>query len=269
MRNDRARWDARYGEGDRRHDVGPSPLLLEWLPRWPAGRALDVAAGLGRHALLLAQHGWSVDAVDISLEGLRVLNENNWFPMMTLMVGNPGETDEDVKATLDLVHEMERRRLFAFLVPSIFTPLHDTRMAREQGVTETRNLSRFQWQLIMKCWKHNLRPGTYSWWGPWAYRIGGIALWALRLRRTNGPQFTWPLLMFTSALPERAIVQLGKLHPGQVVRSKSRKELLASVRRNYWRHFRADCGDLPNGWEEVANEPAVQPLTLTARAVQV
>jgi cytidylate kinase len=74
MRNDRARWDARYAGGDRRHDVGPSPLLLEWLPRWPAGRALDVAAGLGRHALLLAQHGWSVDAVDISLEGLRVLS---------------------------------------------------------------------------------------------------------------------------------------------------------------------------------------------------
>jgi len=54
--------------------VGPSPLLLEWLPRWPARRALDVAAGLGRHALLLAQRGWSVDAVDISLEALRVLN---------------------------------------------------------------------------------------------------------------------------------------------------------------------------------------------------
>lgn len=75
MRSDRTRWDARYAEGDRRHDAGPSPLLLEWLPRWQAGRALDVAAGLGRHALLLARHGWSVDAVDISLEGLRVLSQ--------------------------------------------------------------------------------------------------------------------------------------------------------------------------------------------------
>jgi len=73
MQRDRARWDARYAAGDRRHDAGPAPLLLEWLPRWPAGRALDVAAGLGRHALLLARHGWTVDAVDLSLEGLRVL----------------------------------------------------------------------------------------------------------------------------------------------------------------------------------------------------
>ena len=44
-----------------------------------------------------------------------------------------------VVATLDLVYEIERRGLFAFLVPSIFTPLHDTRMERKQGVTETRS----------------------------------------------------------------------------------------------------------------------------------
>jgi len=58
----------------------------------------------------------------IVLEGLRVLNQNNWFPVMTLIVGSPGETDQDVMDTLDLVYEMERRNLFAFLIPSIFTP---------------------------------------------------------------------------------------------------------------------------------------------------
>jgi CMP/dCMP kinase len=75
MRGDRARWDARYAAGDRRHDVGPMALLHEWLSRWTAGRALDVAAGLGRHALLLARYRWTVDAVDVSLEGLRILGQ--------------------------------------------------------------------------------------------------------------------------------------------------------------------------------------------------
>src|SRR5438309_9932742 len=75
MRDDRSRWDARYAAGDRRHDVGPAPLLAGWLPRLPPGRALDVAAGLGRHAVRLASHGWTVDAVDLSLEGLRILHE--------------------------------------------------------------------------------------------------------------------------------------------------------------------------------------------------
>ena len=49
------------------------------------------------------------------------------------MIGNPGETDEDSKATLDLIYEVERRGLFAFFVPSIFTPLHDTRLAAKKG----------------------------------------------------------------------------------------------------------------------------------------
>jgi hypothetical protein len=41
--------------------------------------------------------------------------------------------------------------LFAFLIPSIFTPLHDTRMEKEEGVTQTRQLTALQWQLMMKC----------------------------------------------------------------------------------------------------------------------
>jgi hypothetical protein len=113
-----------------------------------------------------------------------VLNENNWFPAMTLIVGNPGETDEDVEATLDLVYEMERRKLFAFLIPSIFTPLHDTRMEKKKGVTETRQLTPLQWQLMMKCWKMNLRPGQYSWWGPTAWRVGSIGMWLYKLLRS-------------------------------------------------------------------------------------
>ena len=56
-------------------------------------------------------------------------------------------TDEDVMTTLDLVYEMERRGLFGFLVPSIFTPLEGTRMEHDTGVAETKNLSPLQWQL--------------------------------------------------------------------------------------------------------------------------
>jgi radical SAM superfamily enzyme YgiQ (UPF0313 family) len=51
-----------------------------------------------------------------------------------VMIGNPGETDQDTRETLDLVYEMGRRGLFAFLVPSIFTPLHDTRMEHQIGL---------------------------------------------------------------------------------------------------------------------------------------
>ncbi len=63
---DRARWDARYLDPAFDWDWTPSPRLLRALPNLPRGRALDVAAGHGRHARLLAQKGYTVDAVEVS-----------------------------------------------------------------------------------------------------------------------------------------------------------------------------------------------------------
>jgi hypothetical protein len=59
----------------------------------------------------------------VVLNGLEILNRENWFPVCTLIVGSPGETDEDSMATVDLLYEIERRGLHCMWVPSIFTPL--------------------------------------------------------------------------------------------------------------------------------------------------
>ena len=64
--DERARWDQRYASGDYVPRADPSSFLLEWLPRLPVGRALDVATGMGRNALALAEAGYEVDALDIS-----------------------------------------------------------------------------------------------------------------------------------------------------------------------------------------------------------
>jgi len=230
-----------------------SPIHFPYLSSHPQKKALAPLIGLETGSVRMAKRIMSSKGVPFSiedwpsvvLEGLRVLNENNWFPAMTLIVGNPGETDEDVEATLDLVHEMECRGLFAFLVPSIFTPLHDTRMESEKGVTQTRQLTPLQWQLMMKCWKMNLRPGQYSWWGPMAWRVGSIGMWLYKLRRLNGPNFTWPLWMFSGAISEKNLQRLGKIYKPKRLQTKSRKELIASLNPKVWQYFRADNGDLP------------------------
>jgi radical SAM superfamily enzyme YgiQ (UPF0313 family) len=234
-----------------------SPIHLPYLSSHPQKKALSPLIGLETGSVRMAKKimpskgiPFSVeDWPSVVIEGLRILNENNWFPVMTLIIGSPEETDEDVMATLDLVYEMERRGLFAFLVPSIFTPLHDTRMEKEKGVAETRQLTTLQWQLMMKCWKLNLRPGLYSWWGPIAWRAGALALWAWKLRKINGPNFTWPLFMFASALSEEKMARMGKIYLGKTLKIKTRKELLASIRPNQWQYLREDCGDLPDGWK--------------------
>lgn len=70
--SDRERWNTKYS--------GKSDLVLnppdDWLRQHAsslsAGKALDLACGLGHNAIWLAQHGWQVDAVDISPVGLEL-----------------------------------------------------------------------------------------------------------------------------------------------------------------------------------------------------
>ncbi|MBW3534309.1 MAG: class I SAM-dependent methyltransferase [Gemmatimonadetes bacterium] len=69
----RARWDARYREGDWADVHEPAEVLLRAQPWLPAeGLALDLACGAGRNALFLAERGLPVVAVDLSIEGLRL-----------------------------------------------------------------------------------------------------------------------------------------------------------------------------------------------------
>jgi SAM-dependent methyltransferase len=75
----RRRWDDRY-----RADAAigaPSPFVVRALERLDSialpgiPRALDLACGRGRHALLLAERGYRVDAVDYALAALRTLHD--------------------------------------------------------------------------------------------------------------------------------------------------------------------------------------------------
>jgi hypothetical protein len=250
--------------------IDKSPIHLPLLSKHPKKKALTPLIGLETGSVRMAKMIMPGKGVPFPIDewpsvvvnGLEVLNKHNWFPAMTLMIGNPGETDEDVMATLDLLYEVERRGLFAFFIPSIFTPLHDTRMAERKGVTETRQLTRLQWQLMMKCWKMNLRPGQVSWWAPTAWRVGAVGLWLWKLRKLNGPNFTWPLLNFSSALPESLMTAAGRLYKPRPLRVKTRKELLETIKPQHQKHLRADNGDLPPHWQTAAAAGAAAGATL-------
>jgi hypothetical protein len=234
--------------------IEKSPIHIPVLSKHPKKKALVPLIGLETGSIARAKQLMPSKAVPFPIEewqsvvirGLEVLNKHNWFPAMTLIIGSPNETDDDVKATLDVIYEVERRGLFAFFIPSIFTPLHDTRMEKSKGVSETRELTPLQWQLMMKCWKMNLRPGNASWWAPTVWRVGAIALWAWKLRKLNGPGFTWPMFMFASAFPESMMEKMGKIYVGKPLKIKTRKELLATVKPSMRQYLRPDTGDMPD-----------------------
>lgn len=72
-------WDKKYSE--RSHSsLEPDPFLVnaydEFLSGSSPGLALDVAGGVGRHSIWLAQRGWQVKLLDISEVGIKQAQEN-------------------------------------------------------------------------------------------------------------------------------------------------------------------------------------------------
>jgi SAM-dependent methyltransferase len=65
-------WDEHYQHGEHGNDES-HPLVVRAASLFAPGRALDVACGAGRHALLLAERGWSVTAVDASRVAIELL----------------------------------------------------------------------------------------------------------------------------------------------------------------------------------------------------
>jgi tellurite methyltransferase len=78
-RDEKTLWNRKYSEGSHQ-SLEPDPFLVtayaEFIAGAEPGSALDVAGGIGRHALWLAERGWKVKLMDISEVGVDLAREN-------------------------------------------------------------------------------------------------------------------------------------------------------------------------------------------------
>src|SRR6476661_3142724 len=77
--DEKSSWNKKYSEGSH-GSLEPDPFLVsaydEFLFATTPGLALDVAGGVGRHSIWLAQRGWRVKLLDISEVGIQQAEEN-------------------------------------------------------------------------------------------------------------------------------------------------------------------------------------------------
>jgi tellurite methyltransferase len=122
--DEKALWNKKYSE--RSHDsLEPDPFLVnaydEFLAGRPPGSALDVAGGVGRHAIWLADRGWRVKLVDISEVGIQQAEEN---AKRTLTTASIITELRDLNATQELGREQYDLVLaFFFLQRELFPAL--------------------------------------------------------------------------------------------------------------------------------------------------
>ncbi|HUX98375.1 MAG TPA: radical SAM protein, partial [Candidatus Deferrimicrobium sp.] len=96
------------------------------------------------------------------LQAYGVLNDNNWTPLATIIIGLPDEQDTDVIETLELVDEIFKYK--SFLVPNLFANLeecilHNRRRANFDACTDV------QVELFQRCWEYNLQLWREDWLG--------------------------------------------------------------------------------------------------------
>ena len=100
------------------------------------------------------------DWPELVVAGIETFNDHGWWPLCTLMSGLPGETEDDLWRTLDLIDALRNSQ--TLLIPLLFIPLEEAipstmlraGLGKERRV-EPGDLTELQWEFIMRCWRHN------------------------------------------------------------------------------------------------------------------
>jgi radical SAM superfamily enzyme YgiQ (UPF0313 family) len=91
---------------------------------------------------------------EVVIQAFGILNDNDWYPLATLIVGLPEEKEDDVAQTLELMDDL--KDFNAFYVPLFFVPLETCLLMNKRGA-ELDSLSRIRWEFLTRCWQYNIR----------------------------------------------------------------------------------------------------------------
>ena len=130
---------------------------------------------------------------NIVLSSLSHMEEQEWIALATILVGLPGETDEDAKQTAKLIQTIRDQSLRTFLVPLIFVPL-GTCGLREAALKSFSDLSEMQAEVFASAWEHNIKvwgpdffkaPPYTSYWGRLGFKAASRILYNLKYKRSG------------------------------------------------------------------------------------
>ncbi len=136
--------------------------LSEYLMSLPGQQFIGAQTGIETASSRLMEqymHGKSLPAKpeqwrELVLQSIGHLSENKWILACTLVAGLPGETEDDVLQTLELVDDL--KGMLVFIVPMNFVAMGDSTLSREKSFT-VEKMTPAHWQLIGSCMEHDVR----------------------------------------------------------------------------------------------------------------
>ncbi|MBA7468006.1 tRNA-2-methylthio-N(6)-dimethylallyladenosine synthase [subsurface metagenome] len=133
---------------------------------------------------------------DVVTKAIEIMNENDIWPLVTLIVGLPGETEKDTIATLELLDKLKHGKLF--YVPLLFTSEDDC-MLREARHMDLKHLTPLQWELLATCWRHNIEIFAADR-AQWPTRFATMLAYVLYYRWKHGKKSLQPLMKLSGMI---------------------------------------------------------------------
>jgi len=138
---------------------------------------------------------------DVVLKGMDLMNRHNWFPFATFIVGLPGETEDDTKKSLDLLHALKDAKWV--VIPTLFVPLEDTRMEQKESA-KLAKLTELQWEFFFTCWRYNIDFYRNDASFQRRFNLGIPIYYYMMGRRLFGKQMKYPLMRLAH-FPEKML----------------------------------------------------------------
>jgi radical SAM superfamily enzyme YgiQ (UPF0313 family) len=91
---------------------------------------------------------------EIVKQSLGLLHDYNWVPACTMINGLPGEEEDDILQSLELVEDL--RGIRAVIVPMNFVSMDPAALSDKESFTIDR-MKPAHWQLMAKCVEHDVR----------------------------------------------------------------------------------------------------------------
>jgi radical SAM superfamily enzyme YgiQ (UPF0313 family) len=94
---------------------------------------------------------------ELVCQGVGIMNDNDWYPLVTIMAGMPDEKEEDIIATLNLIDDLKDYKLF--YTPVLFIPLKEA-ILHDAHKANLKNFNQYHWDFISTCWRRNVEIWT-------------------------------------------------------------------------------------------------------------
>ena len=132
------------------------------------------------------------DWCEVVTQAIGILNDNDIYPLATLVVGLPGEEEVDTLATMELVDRLKEAKLF--YVPLFFTS-EDECLLSNTRQADLHHLTDLHWDFFATCWRHNIKL-----WAPdkqGRISVGSMLLYMLYYRWKHGAKVARPIMKLT------------------------------------------------------------------------